>query len=200
MLLGSYPNALCFTYSVVLSPHVRAFDCIFSFSFAVTRTAIRISFIYIIPSFVLFPRGLGDGVPQRVNQPLGADFDWEFGTQSPCLLRCKTHANWRMPSILRDLNREGAASYRSYHCKSFKSSIYLRSWHHILCECHQYCKMVAPLGLVGAIHLGIAITVPSKAGSSDILEAVKKIEYRFFAVVVFFLFGRCLCNGLLHKL
>lgn len=33
--------------------------------------------------------------------------------------------------------------------------------------------------------MGIAITVPSKAGISDILEAVKKIEYRFFAVVVF---------------
>ena len=119
MLLGSYPNALCFTYSVVLSPHVRAFDCIFSFSFAVTRTAIRISFIYIIPSFVLFPRGLGDGVPQRVNQPLGADFDWEFGTQSPCLLRCKTHTICGIRLFFCGLHREGATSYNYCLCKSF---------------------------------------------------------------------------------
>ena len=31
-----------------------------------------------------------------------------FATQMSCLLRCKTHAIQRMPSILRDLHREGA--------------------------------------------------------------------------------------------
>ena len=90
--LGSYPNALCLTYSVVESPHLRAFDCIFSFSFAVTRTAIRISFIYIIPSFILFFGGIGGSKPPKSKAARkSAAFDWDFGTQSPCLLRCKTH-------------------------------------------------------------------------------------------------------------
>ena len=43
----------------------------------------------------------------------------ELAVQVPCLLRCKTHAIQRMPSILRDLHREGATSYRSCWCKSF---------------------------------------------------------------------------------
>ncbi len=35
----------------------------------------------------------------------------ELAVQVPCLLRCKTHALWRMPSILRDLHREGATLF-----------------------------------------------------------------------------------------
>ena len=88
--LGSYPNALCLTYSVVLSPHFRAFDCILSFSFAVTRTAIRISFIYNIPSFIFF-RGIGGSKPPKNKAARkSAAFDWDFGTQSPCLLYRRT--------------------------------------------------------------------------------------------------------------
>ena len=35
----------------------------------------------------------------------------ELAVQVPCLLRCKTHAYGRMPSILRDLHREGATLF-----------------------------------------------------------------------------------------
>src|SRR5699024_5004581 len=64
--LGSYPNALCFTYSVVLSPHFRALDWILSFSLAVTRTAIRTSFPIHISPF----GGLGAAPPK--SQPISA--------------------------------------------------------------------------------------------------------------------------------
>lgn len=83
--LGLYPNALCFTYSVVLSPHFRALNWILSFSFTVTRTAIRTSFPIHISPF----GGLGAAPPKE-----SADFgcDWDFcGTQSPCLLYRETH-------------------------------------------------------------------------------------------------------------
>lgn len=86
-VLGSYPNALYFTYSVVLSPHLRALDWIFSFSFAVTRTEMRTSFPIHISPF----RGIGGGSPQRVKPPYRAASDWDFGTQSPCLLCRRTH-------------------------------------------------------------------------------------------------------------
>ena len=85
--LGSYPNALCLTYSVVLSPHLRALAWIFSLSFAVTRTAIRTSFPIRISPF----RGIGGGSPQREKPAFPAASDWDFGTQSPCLLYCETH-------------------------------------------------------------------------------------------------------------
>ena len=61
-----YPNALCFTYSVVLSPHFRALDWILSFSLAVTRTAIRTSFPIHISPF----GGLGATPPK--SQPISA--------------------------------------------------------------------------------------------------------------------------------
>ena len=115
------------------------------------------------------------------------------------LLSPKSHSTFRGPqsdmrisSILRDLHREGATSYRSYQCKSFKSSIYLRCWHHILCECRQYCRIIEPLVLVGAIPLDIAITVPSKV--------VHKIHNGFFRFGFIFFFGGYLCRRCLHKL
>lgn len=86
MPFGSYPNALCLTYSVVESPHFRALAWILSFSLAVTRTAIRISFPIRIAPF----RGIGGGSPQRVKPTYRAASDWDFGTQSPCLLYRET--------------------------------------------------------------------------------------------------------------
>ena len=65
-VLGSYPNTLCFTYSVVLSPHFWALDWISSFSFAVTRTAMRRSFSLHISPF----EGLGAAPPK--SQPIPA--------------------------------------------------------------------------------------------------------------------------------
>lgn len=75
-----------------------------------------------------------------------------------------------------------------------------RCQYHILCECRQYCSNLEPLGLAGAILLDIAITVPSKAGISVTLKAVKEILYRFFGFGIVFFFGRCLCRRCLHKL
>ena len=31
------------------------------------------------------------------------------------------------------------------------SSVFLRSWHHFLSECHQYRRIVEPLGIVGTL-------------------------------------------------
>lgn len=73
-------------YSVVESPHFRALAWILSFSLAVTRTAIRISFPIRIAPF----RGIGGGSPQRVKPTYRAASDWDFGTQSPCLLYRET--------------------------------------------------------------------------------------------------------------
>ena len=53
---------------------------------------------------------------------------------------------------------------------------------------------------MGAILSKIAVTVPSKAGISVPLEAVKEIKYRFFGFGIVFLFGGYLCRGCLHEL
>ena len=41
---GAYPNARCFTYSLILKPHFLASTAILLFSWSVTRNAIRFSF------------------------------------------------------------------------------------------------------------------------------------------------------------
>ena len=102
-----------------------------------------------------------------------------------------------MPSILRDLHREGA---NLVSANLSVGSVFPSYWHHILCECRQYYKIVEPLVFVGAIPLDIAVTVPSKARISVTLEAVKEIKYSFFGFGIVFFFGGCLCRGCLHKL
>ena len=103
----------------------------------------------------------------------------------------------RMPSILRDLHREGANLVRANLSEGSAFPLY---WHHILYECRQYRRIGELLCGVVAIPLDITITVPSKAGISVTLETVKEIEHRFFGFGVVFFFGGCLGNGLLHKL
>ena len=82
--LGSYPNALCFTYSLVLSPHFRALAWIF-FLLHCRHTDGN---AYIFPHTHLSFRGIGGCAPKE-SADSGCDGDF-CGTQSPCLLYHRT--------------------------------------------------------------------------------------------------------------
>ena len=77
---------------------------------------------------------------------------------------------------------------------------FLRYWRQFLWNCRRYCRIVEPLSRVGTILFGIAITLPSKAGISVLLEAVEEIEYRLFGFGATFFFGGYLCRRCLHEL
>ena len=120
------------------------------------------------------------------------------------LLSPKSHSTFRGPqsdmrvsSILRDLHREGANLVRANLSGGSAFPLY---WHHILCECHQFPKIVEPLYGMVAISFRNAITVPSKAEIFVTLKVVHKIHNGFFRFGFVFFFGRNLCRRCLHKL
>ena len=89
MLLGSYPNALCLTYSVVESPHLRALAWNFLFFFCRHTDGDTNIFPH---THLSFPGDWGRQPPKRKAANTAAS-DWDFGTQSPCLLYHRTHIN-----------------------------------------------------------------------------------------------------------